>query len=164
MDTSFLQHVNVFTSGSRTTVTSTVSGSCIAQSTSQSLALKIKLWKFMGFSAASLTDRRGNGCQETTGRRWYLKNTNESKQLPPVGLKCNALSAVRLDYYWEAPGSVQISSLKTSTTANSCWKCLSQKCVPQSICRSLWPTQGNYQAVFPILCLSLTFVGRLLLW
>lgn len=66
-----------------------------------------------------------------------MKNINDSRQLPAIGLKHNALSSVRLDYYWEALGSVQVSSLKTSTNANSRWECFSQKSVPQSICRYL---------------------------
>lgn len=68
------------------------------------------------------------------------------------GFNAFLLSAVRLDSCWKAPGSVQVSSLKDSTNANSLWKwlCLSQQSVSQSICRSLSLTQGSYRFSFLI--------------
>lgn len=105
------------------------------------------LWKFKSFLVAPFADLRGNGCHETMGKRWDLKNTNESRQLPAMGLTYNVS-----DSCWKAAGSVQVSSLKDSTNANSLWKwlCLSQQNVSQSICRSLSLTQGSYQSSFLI--------------
>lgn len=73
--------------------------------------------------------------------------------------------SMRLDYCWEAPGSVQVSSLKTSTNANSPWKCLSQKRMSvylQVFVTEKWKLPG----LFPNTCPSLTraFIERLILW
>lgn len=43
------------------------------------------------------------------GKRWHLGKTKESRCLTAMVLKHTVLSAVRLNYCWEAPGSVQVS-------------------------------------------------------
>lgn len=108
-----------------------------------------------------------------TQRQWLSGNNREKviyeghkwEQLPEIGLKHTALSAVRLDYCRGAPGSVQVSSLKTSTNANSHWKCLSQKrtlVYLQVFVTEKWKLSG----FFPNTCPSHTraFIGRLILW
>lgn len=116
--------ISVFISGSGTRVTSAMCEwlLCCPVDLTNLRTQDCSLLKFKCFLVASFTDLRGNDCQETMGKRWDLKNINESRQLPAMGLMHNVLSAVRLDYCWEAPGSIQVSSLRVSANANSLWK------------------------------------------